>query len=354
MTNTTLTADVIKRFKTSDVIFNFEIPKVFQSGIEKKIGNGFRPNLVNQLGKISTEAGNNDAKNIAHLVDKSIKYINSRTHVSLSNVNEIIKVSLASIGAIIPHERIASLDEEAVKLIDIIDECFPNDDQIKIHWEIFKEGNPPDHLGSVGRSSGYLLPFEKFLHRLRAPLVDRNVRNTVIFSYPPQKLEAKKLLLVVLKRLFWFSGKLVEEWRDIDVNPVNNEEAAEHALKLIKNRKWFILEFNTEKAEDMVGWVEDLHYFAAKKNYHFVKIAVLADYKNIETPLRPYWRNRFGKAGATFERFPDGVDNFLEAIRRYDEMLNSSKDQYAAVKQLFAHEDEVSLEDINETELIAV
>lgn len=320
-TATKLSTDIIKLSKSSDVVFGFDIPAQLQSSVIAKITNGLRQKLIEKLGDLSQTAKDNNALNIAELATQSLNCIGSKEQFSLANVGDVVKVSLSPVAAVIPHQRILELDNQAVQLIDIIGNYFPNNDKIRIGWQIFKQRNLPSSVEIHDKSSGFLLPFEKFLYKLRKPLMNPQLRNIVTFSYPTQDLEAGKLLLVVLKRLFWYSGQLVEEWRDVDVALSENKEAEKHALKLIKERKWFVFEFKAEKAEKMLKWIDELHYLAAKKGHHFVKAAVLFNRRDVDTPMRPYWRGRFGEISATFEPFPQGVETFLEAIKRYDEDL---------------------------------
>ncbi len=95
-------------------------------------------------------------------------------------------------------------------------------------------------------------------------------------------------------------------------------EKQQELLGYVKKRKWILLEFIPERGEEMVLWLSEMVYFMARNKEDTVKICVLANYDLVETPMRPYWRGEFGeKAGAIFQRFPDGIKTFPEAVNHF-------------------------------------
>lgn len=330
---TQLTNDVIRLPRSSDVAFGLAIPQEFKPQVEQNIGNGIRPQIIESLKEFSNIATANNVVTVAKLANDAVLRVSSERKFSLNNIGEIVKAYLSPIAAVIPNKQIEELDEKAVKLINLIDDAFPNTHKIKIGWEISTAKKPLQMRYSVqDKSSGYFLPLEIFLDRFRKPLEDRKIRKYFLYLNQGSDLEAKKSLIVILKKLFWYSGNLVEEWRNVNINLSKNKDAAEQALKIIKKGKWFILEFKPEKAEAMLSWIEKLHLFGAKKGYHFLKVAVLADYRNIETHKRARLRGRFGEVGATFERFPDGIGTFLEAVENYETELKNDIAKREAIR----------------------
>ncbi len=122
-----------------------------------------------------------------------------------------------------------------------------------------------------------------------------------------------------------YEAEKVVTWSDFNLDildvtikdlPKERSVLREALLKAFVDRKWLVLNFIPEDGDKMVSWVDKVHLYAAQNNFHLVKIVVFADYSLVETPLRSFWRGKFGNAGAIFKRFPDGIQDYLECAKQ--------------------------------------
>lgn len=87
----------------------------------------------------------------------------------------------------------------------------------------------------------------------------------------------------------------------------------------LRSRKFFCIDYQPAREQELVNWLKLCKIEAVKQRIPYLKIAVLVKYNNLTSGEAPRLATIFAKNGATIADYPESTDNFMDAVRAFNE-----------------------------------